>query len=65
MRGYHDSKTMAVLYPSTVLLIIAEKINLSKEAALNKWLQVGKLDTHMQTSQLCGTITHYPLCGTG
>ena len=36
MRGYHDSKTTAVLYPSIVLLMITDKLNLTEEVALSR-----------------------------
>ena len=36
MHGYHNSKTTAVLYPSIVLLMISDKLNLTEEAALSR-----------------------------
>ena len=35
-REYHDSKTIAVLYPSIVLFMIADKLSLPEEAALSR-----------------------------
>ena len=35
-RTYHDNKTIAILYHSVVLLMIAEKLNTTEEAALDK-----------------------------
>ena len=36
MHGYHNSKSTAVLYPSIVLLMITDKLNLTEEAALSR-----------------------------
>ena len=35
-REYHDNKTMAVLYPSIVLFMIADKLTLPEEAILSR-----------------------------
>ena len=36
MHGYHNSKTTVVLFPSIVLLMISDKLNLTEEAALSR-----------------------------